>query len=110
MAAYSVWNPGTRMFDYYQTSEMATVSNVEKPPHLQARTLGATVEQACWRLPTDARYTGSGEQAVGKIALPASRALGDSEPSGDLSLAKGVLLACAGALAVKYLLPRSRRR
>jgi hypothetical protein len=97
------------MFDYYETPTPATSSNVGKPTHLKPRTLGATVEQACWPLPPDARPIGSGDQALGQIAIPAGRALGgDAGGAGDLGLAKGLLLAAAGALAVKYLLPRGR--
>lgn len=105
---YSVWNVGTAAFDYYETPEVATSSNTPKPGHLKPRTLGATVEQACWPLPPGAKLIGSGEVAIGKIAIHPSAALG-ATPS-DGSLAKGLLLAVAGALAVKVLLPRGRRR
>jgi len=105
---YSVWRPGEAVFDYYDTPELATTSNVEKPAHLKARTLGATVEQASWPLPAGAVKVGTGPHAQGKIAIRPSAALGASD--GDLPIAKGLLLAAAGALAVKYLLPRPRGR
>lgn len=109
MAKFSVWNIATSMFDYYENGDIPTRTNVDKPTHLKARTLGATVEQACWPLPSDARRVGSGPHAIGKVAIQPSAALGASSTS-DLPIAKGILLACAGALAVKFLLPGRRRR
>lgn len=96
------------MFDYWETPELPTGTNTPKPTHLKARELGATVEQACWPLPANARKVGSGEHAIGRVAIHPSLALGASETS--MPVAKGLLLLAAGALAVKYLLPRGRRR
>ena len=105
---YSTWNPGTERFDYWETPEVATVTNAGKPDHLKPRTLGATVEQACWPLPANARPIGSGPHAVGKVAIHPRNALGASE-GGGLPIG-GLLLAAAGALAVQHFLPRRRSR
>lgn len=105
---YSVWNVGTRQFDYYDTAEAVTQSNTPKPDHLVSRTLGSTVEQACWRLPAAAVPAGSGPHAMGRVAIEPARALGGDDGAG-MPITKGVLLLIAGALGVKFLMPRGRR-
>jgi hypothetical protein len=106
---YSVFNPATMMFDYFETPEERTSVNAPAPTHLVSRTLGSTVEQAAWPLPADAAPIGSGPHAIGRVAIPAGRALA-GDVGGGLSIAKGLLLAAAGALAVKVLAPRRKRR
>lgn len=106
---YSVWNIGEGCFDYYDTPQQATSSNVEKPTHLVQRTLGATVEQAAWPLPSGAVLVGSGPHAEGRVAIHASMALA-GDGGGGISTAKAALLLVAGAVAVKVLLPKKRRR
>jgi hypothetical protein len=105
---FSVWNPGTAQFDYFETPELAQSSNAEKPSHLTSRTLGSTVEQAAWPLPAAAVPAGSGPHAEGRVAVHRGAAALAGDDDG-LSLVKMGLLLAAGALGVKYLLPRRRR-
>jgi len=64
---YSVWNPGTRRYDYYEAqSDGATHAGA--PPRASTSELGATPEQAAWPLPADAVKAGSGELPQGRIA------------------------------------------
>lgn len=108
---FSVWNLGKSMFDYYETADAPSATNTPKPDHLTSGgQIGVTVEQACWPLPAGAQYTGSGDVAIGRIAIQPGKQTGLSGTTDDLSLPKGILLAAAGALAIKFLLPRSRRR
>lgn len=66
---YSVYNPSTRAFDYYQTSELAGVTHAGAPPKsILASSLGASPEQAAWTLPMSARKVGSGPVARGRVA------------------------------------------
>lgn len=107
---YSVWNQAARAFDYYDTPDADQRANVEAPTHLRARTLGLTVPQACWPLPAGAQPAGSGPVPQGRIAIHPSSALGADDGGDKLSVTKGILLAIAGALGAKYLLPKRGRR
>lgn len=106
---YSVWNINTRQFDYFDTPEPQGATNTPKPDHIVARTLGSTVEQAAWPLPAGATPAGSGPHAIGRVAaVKRAGALGADD--GGVSLVTGGLLLVAGALGVKYLLPKKRGR
>lgn len=64
---YSVWNNATRSYEYYDapgTSE----THAGSPPGMNGGLLGATPDQAAWRLPAGSRRAGSGYQAQGRIA------------------------------------------
>lgn len=106
---YSVWNSQQRLYDYYESASVPTTTNAPKPQHLSSRTLGATVEQAAWPLPSDARKVGQGELAVGMVAVTApqrQRALaGDAAPS---HLLRGVGYIAAGALAASLIFGKRR--
>ena len=106
MTTFSVWNQGLGAFDYYQSPAQQASLNVERPKHLVQRTLGATVDQAAWPLPANARHIGSGPHAVGRIASRNGSALGAI--GGDGSLVKAALLMVAGALGWKYLVKGRR--
>jgi hypothetical protein len=64
---YSVWNNGTRRYDYYSTTERGSI-HADSPDAGGTNQLGATPEQAAWPLPADARPAGSGEMPKGRIA------------------------------------------
>jgi hypothetical protein len=65
---YSVWNPATRSYDYWQAHGKAA-THAPNPPVITGSTeLGATPDEAAWRLPLGARRVGSGELPRGRIA------------------------------------------
>jgi hypothetical protein len=65
---YSVWNYDTKAYDYYQGSGPKG-AHAGAPPIRRSRSeLGATPEQASWRVPSDARKVGSGDMPQGRIA------------------------------------------
>lgn len=64
---FSVFNTGTRTYDYY-ASPTAPDIHAGAPPRAHSNSLGATPEQASWRLPLGARKVGSGEMPIGRIA------------------------------------------
>jgi hypothetical protein len=64
---YSVWNNGTRRYDYYTAQGNAGI-HAGAPPRASTFELGATPEQAAWPLPADATKVGSGELPQGRIA------------------------------------------
>jgi len=106
---YSVWNPGTSQFDYFETNKLATKLNVEKPAHITQRTLGSTPEQAAWPLPRDARPIGTGPDAIGRVASHKSpRALGDATDNTNLAYAGALLV--GGYLLWKYVVNPPRRK
>lgn len=105
---YSVWQQAKGVFDYYQTPNGAAKLNTEKPSHLRNRTLGSTVDQAAWPLPANATLTGSGQQAVGRVATnKSSSALGDASSDSNTKI---LLLALSGFLLWKYVVKPGRRR
>ena len=105
---YSVWNPGSLEFDYYE-SPGDERTNAAKPAHLRQRTLGSTVDQAAWPLPAGAVPAGSGPHAVGRVSVLRSKALSGDDAGGTLSLVKAGLLAVTGFVAMKVLLPKRRK-
>jgi hypothetical protein len=106
---YSVWNQGRRGYDYFEDGQSETSANVGKPDHIVNRTLGSTVQQAAWPLPTGAVPTGAGDYPVGRIAISSSRrGLGGDE--GNVKIVKAGLLLMAAALLIKYVVPASRRK
>lgn len=105
---YSVWNPAARAFDYYESAAVPLTTNAPKPDHLRSRTLGSTVEQAAWPLPSDAVKVGAGDVAMGRIAVtPAARRAALGAADGASGLVKAVALLGAGALAVHFLTKRT---
>jgi hypothetical protein len=65
---YSVWNQGTRQYDYYRTTNVQNGANTPSPSHIRTKPLGSTIDQALWPLPTSSKKIGSGEFAKGRIA------------------------------------------
>lgn len=95
---YSVWNYRARKYDYYDTPELQESTHVGAPPTPLLRSpMGATPDQAAWKLPVGARKIGSGASAQGKIA-----SLGDD----GTSLPSAPVLAGVGLLA--YLLIKGK--
>jgi hypothetical protein len=64
---YSVWNNGTRSYDYYEAPGTSDI-HAGAPPRVHGSALGATIDQAAWKLPGAARRMGSGEFPEGRIA------------------------------------------
>lgn len=73
---YSVYNYGTRQYDYYMGGRQAGAHAPTPRKRLRAGLGGATPEQAAWKLPAGARHVGAGEQARGLIAV--SGIIGDA--------------------------------
>jgi hypothetical protein len=96
---YSVWNNGTRSYDYYVAPGTPDI-HAGAPPRVHGSALGATPEQAAWRLPFGSRRAGSGEMPQGRIA-----SLGDAGGGGFLS-SPGTTIVYA---ALGYLLWRTFR-
>ena len=107
---YSVYNVGKLGYDYYENGSTATSANVEKPPHLVARTLGSTIDQAAWPLPSDAKLVGSGEHAIGRVASRSSRMPLGAFELGNLTVTKAALLGLSAFLLWRYVLPWRARR
>lgn len=68
MQTYSVWNYGTRAYDYYQAPGGGG-THAGSPPVRSSSSLGASPEQAAWPLPVSATKIGSGRLPKGKIAV-----------------------------------------
>ena len=98
---FSVWNQGSRQYDYYVSPNPETSANVESPSHLRARKLGSTPDQAAWPLPSNARHVGSGKQAHGRVASRGGSALGGVS-DGGMGLVKFGMLLFSGFLVWKY--------
>jgi hypothetical protein len=94
---YSVYNPQTSAYDYYQASGDADA--LPSPKHLRPKELGVPVTQAGWPLPPDARWVGRGDIAKGQVATP----LGDAGLSSSTNT-----LALVALLGAAYLLWRKR--
>jgi hypothetical protein len=79
---YSVWNPGSRLYDYFATSEEHPI-HAPSPKRTSTRPLGATPEEAAWKLPPMAHRIGSGAMPQGRIASlnGADEATGSSMPT-----------------------------
>jgi len=67
MRTYSVWNYGTRAYDYY-TAPGASETHAGAPKIRGSSALGAAPDQAAWPLPAGARHIGSGPLPKGRVA------------------------------------------
>lgn len=65
---YSIYNHGSRTYDYYQAPATAATHAPVPPRASGPSAMGATAEQAAWPLPASARKVGSGAEAKGRIA------------------------------------------
>ncbi len=74
---YSVYNYGSKRYDYYRTSSPGSTTHAGTPPHrMGSSPLGATPEQIAWSLPSDAVPCGAGDIARGRIATKSTGVLG----------------------------------
>jgi hypothetical protein len=103
---YSVMNTRSRQYDYYETGEAEPWHAGRPPTPSAASSLGAVPEEAAWRLPSSAKYTGSGDTAKGHVASSSrGLGLGDILPSGI----DGTMVGIVGAGIALYALSRKRR-
>ncbi len=67
---YSIWNFGTRKYDYYQSTGDFPGTHVTQATNhvLQGSQIGLTPEQFAARLPAGATRVGVGDVAKGQIA------------------------------------------
>jgi hypothetical protein len=97
---FSVWNPASRAFDYYQSPGQSSGAHAPKPPRaFGARTIGATVDQAAWRLPPGSVKVGAGVSPRGRIASLGS--------IGDDTLLLAPMVGLAAIIGV-YLITRKK--
>lgn len=94
MAVYSVYNYGSKSYDYYDDGQPAP-THAGPPPIAPMGGIGETPESAAWRLPLGARKVGSGDLPRGKIA-----SLGGTDTAGDLG--KLAVIAGVGYLIWKH--------
>ena len=93
---YSVYDYDRKVYDYYQGSGPKGTHASSPPKTYGKSALGATPEQAAWKLPPDAVKVGTGMMPKGRIASSSS-GLG----LGEYDLATGAKL--AAALGIAYL-------
>lgn len=91
---YSVYNYDTRQYDYYEGSGPSGTHAGSPPKTFMKSALGATPEQAAWKLPPNAVKVGSGAMPEGRIASRASALSGlgsiDVGTGGKIALALGI--------------------
>lgn len=82
MATYSVYRYGSPGFyDYFEGPDRAETHAGAAPIRAHA-SVGATPEQAAWKVPLGAKKIGSGEMPMGKIAVLSSSLSGLGDTSG----------------------------
>jgi len=92
---YSVWNYGTRQYDYYKAGVAGPIHAGTAPKAIVSSPLGATPEQAAWPVPVGAVKVGSGTQARGRIAS-----------FGDVSTTSSMMIPLVAIVASVYFLAR----
>jgi len=66
---FSVWNYGTRQYDYYRAGQYLGTHVTQPAVHsLTGSQIGMTVDEIACSLPQGAQKVGSGEVAKGRIA------------------------------------------
>jgi hypothetical protein len=104
---YSIYNYGTRSYDYYQGGEVGG-THAPIPPKGKGGVpgMGLTADAAAWPLPAGAKKIGTGAEARGRIAKITSSvgALGDIQDG----LEEGLVMAAA-AIALLVLLSSSKK-
>lgn len=95
---YSVWNPATRSYDYWQATERTGTHAPNPAPMIGSSELGATPEEAAWRLPAHARRIGSGDLPRGRIA-----SLGGDDAAAPASVPSYVWWGAGALLAWRFL-------
>lgn len=94
MITYSVYDPSTRSYDYYQSSQRSGTHTGSPPMWWGRNALGATPEQAAWKVPADAKKIGSGDMPIGRVAT-----IGGSISLGDIDMSSPMTWIVAAALA-----------
>ncbi len=97
---YSVWSYPLRAYEYYEAPFDGRIHS-GTPPKAGSESMGATPEQAAWKLPLGARKIGQGKVAKGKIA-----SMGDA-PGATNPLNWPMI---AGAAVLVYFVTKGRRR
>lgn len=98
MQIYSVWKPGERVYDYYQTGEPIT-DDTPSPTRSGGSQLGYAPNEIGWKLPAHAR-------PVGRGALPKGIVVHNSSLSGwsfDSDFFKWALIGGAVLAIADYL-------
>jgi hypothetical protein len=72
---YSVYDPDRKIYDYYEAPGPRGTHATAPPVPLAQGQLGATVDQAAWKVPPGAKKIGAGDLPRGRIA--AMGGLGD---------------------------------
>lgn len=96
---YSVWSYPLRAYEYYEAGFDGRIHSGTPPKARGAEAMGATPEQAAWKLPAGARKVGQGPVPKGKIA-----SMGDA-PGAESSWDWKVF---AGIAAIVYFATRRR--
>lgn len=90
---FSVWNYRARQYDYYDAPGLQEGTHVGAPPTPLVRSpMGATPDQAAWRLPAGSVKVGSGAKAQGKVASLGDDGIFSSVPSVPVMIGIGVAL------------------
>ena len=105
---FSTWDPSARQYDYWQAPG-ALETHAGAPPRASGSPLGATPEQAAWRLPTNAQRVGSGEMPQGRIATMGDDSTSPSSVSAGFVIPSVVLYAGLGYVMWRYLLKDKKR-
>lgn len=99
---YSVYDHNRRVYDYYEGDGPRGTHAGAPPAPLFTSDIGATVEQAAWKVPPGSRKIGSGDLPKGRIA-----AMGGI---GDISIGGKSLSTIAVYGGLAYVLWRSLKR
>lgn len=65
---YSVYDPDTKLYTYYEGSGPRGTHATAPPVPLGSTQLGATVTQAAWKVPPGSKKVGTGELPIGRVA------------------------------------------
>lgn len=77
---WSVWNYDRQEYDYYEGGRPKGTHASSPPKTVGRSALGATPEQAAWKLPLGAKHVGSGSMPRGRIASSsAGVGMGDTD-------------------------------
>ena len=87
---HSVWNWNKVLYDYYESPQKASIGGwnpltglgLPPPVNKTGSPIGVDIEDALPQLPRDARYVGSGPQAIGQVCRRPRSGLGADESAG----------------------------
>ena len=86
---HSVWNWGKVRYDYYQSPQQASIGGwnpltglgLPPPVNKNGSPIGVDIEDALPMLPRNAKYVGSGPQAIGQICRRPRGQVGTTDPA-----------------------------